>query len=146
MLFNDLEVYSDLSITEVPFDVYANHPSTKIILGVVAEDDGPDEVYEEKDVPRLLQRIGSYEGPYNAWNVSYERAIYANPQHRLKTDLSRWVDTMVLARYVGLPGALKKCVTVPELASPPGTARSQKPPSSSGSVCHLHPPRSPRTR
>jgi DNA polymerase bacteriophage-type len=119
MLFFDLEVYSDVSINDVPFDVYVNHPSTKIVLACAAFDDKAVVAWQTpEEVEEFVQILRTYQGPLNAWNVSYERSIIGNNRYGVKTDLSRWTDTMVLARQVGLPGALKKCVTVPELRVP----------------------------
>lgn len=115
MLFLDLEVYSDVSITDVPIDVYAYHPSTKIILGCVAIDDGDVLVFE--DQMKLLVFLTKYDDrPLNAWNVGFERTVLK--AKGLNTSLSRWTDTMVLARQLGLPGSLKQCSQVEQLRMP----------------------------
>lgn len=122
MLFLDLEVYSDVSITEVPIDVYANHPSTRINLACAAFDDKAvvawgeyqSVVYDE--VEEFLEMLRTYKGPLNAWNVGFERTVLA--AKGVSTPLSRWTDTMVLARQLGLPGSLKMCSQVEQLRMP----------------------------
>lgn len=115
MLFLDLEVYSDVSIKDVPIEVYATHPSTKIILACAGLDDGEIGVYEDPESLRQLLRACK-DGPLNAWNVGFERTVLA--AQGFPTPLSRWTDTMVLARQLGLPGSLKQCVKVPQLEMP----------------------------
>lgn len=118
MIFIDLEVYSDVSITEVPLDVYANHKSTKIILACLSEDESPIEVYEADNLSRLVPRLGS--SLLCAWNVGFERTLLRAAG--FPTKLTRWTDTMVLARRLGLPGSLKMCCKVPQVGMPPSEA------------------------
>lgn len=121
MLFIDLEVFSEASITDVPIDVYATHPSTRIILACAAEDDGPMRTFE--DFVSLTVFLRSLPEPrLCAWNVGFERTVLA--ARGFRTPLSRWEDPMVQARYVGLPGGLKQAAKV-ELLQVPAEAATK---------------------
>lgn len=117
MLFIDLEVYSEVSIKNVPLDVYANHPSTEITLACMAADDEPVYAYERAEVLPVLRAVSTNSYQLCAWNVGFERTVLA--AKGFPTPLSRWTDAMVLARYIGLPGMLKKAIDIPLLAAPP---------------------------
>lgn len=118
MLTIDLEVFSDVDITSNPIDVYANSPSTRIILACIAIDDQPVEVIEEADIPVLgdILRSAPAGEMFLAWNVGFERTVLA--AKGFPTPLSRWHDVMVHARYVGLPGSLKACAKVDLMGVP----------------------------
>lgn len=114
----DFEVFSEVSIKEAPLDVYASHPSTKIILAAYAFDDGPIKVWQESDGPCDELREGLKDGTNTlvAWNVNYERTVLWG--RGLHIPISRWEDPMVHARYAGLPGRLKDCAKIPLLGVP----------------------------
>lgn len=116
MLFLDLEVYSEVDLSSNPIEVYASHPSTKIILACTAVDDRPVKVWKGKDIPEFLSRLRRTKETLNAWNVGFERTVLK--YQGVGTGLDRWVDTMVLARQLGLPGGLKQCCKVPQIRMP----------------------------
>lgn len=124
MLYIDLEVFSEVDLTAAPLDVYANHPSTKIIVACVAFDSGEVLAFADRGdytgIGVFTAMLGSNmvgpKTPLNAWNVGYERTVLAG--RGFPTPITRWHDTMVNARYVGLPGGLKQCCNVDLLGVP----------------------------
>lgn len=113
MLFIDLEVYSDIDLTSSPIDVYATDPSTRIIVACAAFDTGDVLAFADRgDYPGIeaFYSLLKGKGDLNAWNVGYERTVLAGQGYT--TPVERWFDTMVNARYVGLPGGLKQCCAV----------------------------------
>jgi DNA polymerase len=119
MLYIDLEVFSEIDLTSSPLDVYANHPSTKIIVACAAYDNGEVLAFADRgdyeSIESFMALLGG-KGPLNAWNVGYERTVLAG--RGFPTPIERWHDTMVNARYVGLPGGLKQCCAVDLLGVP----------------------------
>lgn len=118
LLHIDFEVYSEVSIKEAPLDVYAFHPSTKIILAAYAFDDGPVKVWQESDGPlaELREGLKDERNTIVAWNVNYERTVLRG--RGLHIPIERWLDPMVWARYAGLPGRLKDVAKIPLLGVP----------------------------
>lgn len=115
MLTVDLEVYSEVNITSNPIDVYATHPSTKIILACVAVDDG--QVFDLENAEQTIHVLKAHKGhQLLAWNVGFERTVLAAAG--FPTPISRWSDVMVHARYVGLPGGLKAAAKVDIMGVP----------------------------
>lgn len=115
----DFEVYSEVDIKSAPLDVYAAHPSTKIILCAWALDEGPVAVWEAdkgRAPAELSAALRDESVEIVAWNTTYERTVLT--AKGLPIRLGRWLDPMVLARYVGLPGSLKACAKVPMLGIP----------------------------
>jgi DNA polymerase len=122
VLYLDLEVYSDVSITDVPLDVYASHPSTRIILACSALEDGEIRTYDTpQKVAQFIWTLREMKGwAFSAWNVGFERTVLA--AQGFPTPITRWTDAMVHARYVGLPGGLKAACKVDLLGVPPEAA------------------------
>lgn len=119
----DLEVYSEVSIKDAPLDVYASHPSTKVILCAFAFDEGPVSVYEPDSQPmpkELLTALRDTSVTFVAWNTGYERTVLRYKGLDIPT--SRCLDPMVYARYAGLPGKLKDCAKIPMIGVPPEAA------------------------
>jgi DNA polymerase bacteriophage-type len=118
LLHIDFEVYSEVSIKSAPLDVYAFHPSTKIILAAYAFDDGPVKVWQESDGPlvELREGIKNTDNILVAWNVNYERTVLRG--RGLNIPIERWTDPMVHARYAGLPGRLKDVAKIPMVGVP----------------------------
>lgn len=113
----DVEVFSEVNIKTAPLDVYAAHPSTKIILCAYAFDDGPVSVWQEGDGKLSPLFLGLHpDDLLVAWNVGYERTVLRG--RGLETPIWRWEDVMVHARYAGLPGRLKDCAKVPMIGVP----------------------------
>lgn len=115
----DLEVYSEVDIKTAPLDVYASHPSTKILMAAYAFDDGPVEVWDADQGPSPTPLRTALRDPnveVVAWNINYERTVLK--YKGLDIPLERWLDVMVLARYAGLPGRLKECAAVPMIGVP----------------------------
>jgi DNA polymerase bacteriophage-type len=119
VLHVDTEFYSPLSIKDYPLDVYASAPGSEILVAAYAFDDGPIRVWEKDQGPCQELRDGLTDPAVmvNAWHCNYERTVFASKGLRIPNE--RWIDTMVLARYAGLPGRLKDCAAVPMIAVPP---------------------------
>lgn len=118
LLHIDFEVYSEVSIKTAPLDVYAFHPSTKIILAAYAFDDGPVKVWQESDGPlaELREGLKDEQNTIVAWNVNYERTVLRG--RGLPIRVERWLDPMAHARYAGLPGRLKDVAKIPLVGVP----------------------------
>lgn len=115
----DFEVYSEVSIKEAPLDVYASHPSTRIILCAYAYDEEPVRVWESdkgKAPEDFKAGLRNPDVQLVAWNIGYERTVLKG--QKFHTPIERWVDPMVHARYAGLPGKLKDCAKVPIIGVP----------------------------
>jgi DNA polymerase len=115
----DFEVFSEVDIKSAPLDVYAAHPSTKIILAAWAIDEGPVAVWEAdkgKAPAEFSAALRNEDVQIVAWNVNYERTVLR--AKGMDAPICRWLDPMAIARYVGLPGSLKNCAKVPLLGIP----------------------------
>lgn len=126
MLYLDLETFSELDLRKVSLDRYASHGSTRILMCAYSGDAGPVELWEEADgvLPAALtDAFRVTPDPsiiLNAWNVNFERTLL---EKRSGVKDRTWFDTMVLARYAGLPGGLKDCNRVPYFASQAETSK-----------------------
>lgn len=114
----DWEYYSPVDIKTAPLDVYAYHPEARIVLGGYAFDEGPLKMWEPDygKCPELKDALCDDRNQIVCWNCGFERTVLA--AKGLYFAVSRFIDVMVHARYVGLPGRLKDCVKVPMLGIP----------------------------
>ena len=112
MLYLDLETFSELDLKTVALDRYTSHPSTRILMCAYAVDDGPMQFWEEGQDRTELERLITSDTCI-PWNASFERATLARVWN---VRAKQWIDAMVLARYAGLPAALKECNKVPFFA------------------------------
>lgn len=114
----DWEYYSPVDIKSAPLDVYAFHPEARIILGAYAFDEGPVTVWEphKGPCPELREALRDDGNFIVNWNCSFERTVLA--AKGLPLPIRRFIDVMVHARYVGLPGRLKDCAKVPMIGVP----------------------------
>lgn len=111
ILHLDYETRSVKDIYECGLDVYSNHPSTEVILASYAFGDGPVTVYQphKENFPKELNE--AFLDPKIiiwAWNCAFERNI-SNWVLGYNIPIRRFKDTMVLARYMALPGSLHEC-------------------------------------
>jgi len=124
LIYLDLETFSELDLRKVSLDRYASHPSTRILMCAYAGEDGPVGLWEDPDpLPDMLTEAFRAIAPgvvLNAWNVNFERTLL---EKRSNVKDRQWFDTMVFARYAGLPGGLKDCNRVPYFASQAQTSK-----------------------
>jgi len=106
----DYETYSDVSLPDVGTSVYAQHPSTEVLMAAYAFDRGPVRQWvpaEGEPIPKeLAQALISPDCEKWAWNASFECAITDNLV--AEVSIPQWRDTMVQALHCSLPGALAK--------------------------------------
>lgn len=118
----DFETASVLDVRRVGAEVYARHPSTRVLCAVVGFATGPGAPVTcirwtpGKPAPsRLVAHIAAGHNVV-AHNAAFERAVIRHvlrPQHRWPTvPRSQWLDTAVLASAVGLPPALDALANV----------------------------------
>lgn len=115
----DYETYSECDLRKTGASVYARHPSTEVLMlaygwsddeikqwvpepglrGQALIDSMPDDLREALHDPSVTLA---------AWNAPFEMAI---TWHTLGLDIPiyRWMDVMVLAYSLSLPGSLDKC-------------------------------------
>lgn len=104
----DYESRSEVDLDVRGLDNYVKDPTTEIILAAYAEGDHKVKLWQPHLEPIPNELREALEDPFvtvAAWNASFERAM---SKHKLGIDkpVSEWVDTMVNARYVSLPGSL----------------------------------------
>lgn len=108
-LFLDFETASVLDLKLVGLDNYAKHPSTHpLMLAWAFDDDEPALWFPHGGrIPPEVQDALESDVELVAWNTSFERFIFLYP---LKTEIpaSRWLDPMVWARHLSLPGSLEE--------------------------------------
>lgn len=111
----DLESRSALDLTVSGLDLYVNHPSTELLMEAWAIDDNPVQIWEPHISPKQpLELREALEDPAItkiSWNASFEREF-----HKWVLDqdipIRFWKDSMVMARYMALPGSLDECGNV----------------------------------
>lgn len=110
-LHQDFESRSVLDIYEVGLDRYATDPTTEILMGAYAFDDGPVKLWlpHESDMPaELLEAVEDPHVIKTAWNSAFERAMYYW-KLGIEVPITQWRDSMIRARYMALPGNLLDC-------------------------------------
>lgn len=111
----DLESRSSLDLGVSGLDLYVNHPSTRLLMEAWAIDDNPVQLWEPHISPKQPSELReALEDPAIikiSWNASFEREF-----HRWVLDqdipIRFWKDSMVMARYMALPGSLDECGNV----------------------------------
>ena len=120
VLWHDLETFSKAPLLKVGAAVYAEDPSTEIILGAYSFD--LDTKVTEWD--KYAEQVGDVETPTEppqeyldaltdpkvlkvAHNASFEYTILSNVQG-VKIPHDQTVDSMILAFYLSFPGKLEK--------------------------------------
>lgn len=123
----DFETFSEADLKKVGQKAYAAHPSTEILLAAYAYDEDPVELYDIAEFCRMADADGgdgtdaSYceqsarqdvidacEDPDTlliAWNVPFERMILRYVWG-IDTPPEKWLDAMVVAYSMSLPGSL----------------------------------------
>jgi len=102
-VFIDFETRSSVSLDSVGGRVYAEHPATEILCVVARLPSGRLIEWCPKNPPPADLFINFDHRVFVAHNADgYDRFIWA----RLGWPRAQWLDTLPLARLVGLPGAL----------------------------------------
>lgn len=105
----DWETRSKVDLTEVGTVRYAKHPSTKALMLAWALNEEPVQQWfpmTQPMPPRLKRLLNDPKIKCAAHNYRFERNIF---RYRLGIDIPirRWVDTMVMAYRLSLPGKLE---------------------------------------
>ena len=110
LLWLDYESSSEVDIELVGSYKYAQDPSTKILMLAYAFGDEDVKIWcpHEGPIPDDLRE--GLEDPFQvlaAWYCVFERLI-TDFVLGIETSIDRWVDPMIICRYLSLPGSLKK--------------------------------------
>lgn len=114
----DFETHSKVDLKKVGLDVYARHPSTKVLMLAYQIDAGDDlgaspvRLWEPHKGPMPAKLVEMLEDPNVrkvAHNAQFERAMI---EHVLMIDspIESWVCTMIMALSLGLPASLATLV------------------------------------
>lgn len=112
ILHCDFETRSLVDLPRKGLDNYLTHSSTKPLMLSWAFDDDEPQLWQPHITPELpkevLQAIRS-DVTLSGWNGGqFERNIFAHCLG-IGTGISRWLDPMVWARHLSLPGSLEEC-------------------------------------
>lgn len=110
-LYLDFETASPLDLRVVGLDRYAKHPLTRPLMLAWAVGDGVVNIWQPhlEPLPKKLMKLLC--DPFVkkvAWSATFEKFIF---EHRLGIDIpwDEWIDPMVSARHLSLPGSLEDC-------------------------------------
>ena len=103
----DYETRSAVDLIEAGLHTYARDKTTRVLMAAWAIDDEPVELWlphvSPKAPPMLRDAMRDPSVEKWAWNANFERAI---TEQTLGLKTEGWRDTMVMALYASLPGAL----------------------------------------
>ena len=109
-LFLDIESFSECDLRAAGPYVYAEHPSTELLLFAFAVDDGPVHVWDATVEPMpktLASRINNPDVMVVVHNAGFERPVLS-ALLGMDTNPTRWHDTMAQAMTLALPASLEK--------------------------------------
>lgn len=105
----DLESYSEVNLLKEGLWVYANHPSTEILMVAYRFNDGPVKIWsidQQEDPPQeLLDGITNLNIEKRAYNAAFEGNMFEGVWG-IPYDWTQWKCTMVEALSLGFPGKL----------------------------------------
>jgi DNA polymerase len=118
-MFIDLETFSECNLGDHGATVYAEHPSTEIMMGAYAFDNGDvlqwdkyalsvGDVMTPEEIPEEVLRVLRDEDKDTlivAWNMSFEFVIFKY-HLGIVLPISRIMDPMINAFYLSFPGKL----------------------------------------
>lgn len=112
ILYLDFETRSALELKEVGLDNYVRHRTTKPLMLAWAVDDGDVQMWLPDEAPmpqKLVNSLNDCEVKKVAWNAGFERNVF---RHCLGIWIpyEEWIDPMVYARYLSLPGNLDEAI------------------------------------
>lgn len=106
----DFETRSVLDLRVVGVDRYVKHPSTKILLLSFAENDNKVEQWQPHLNPKLPSvvddAVHDRDVIIHAFNATFERNVF-NKLLNIWIEYNRWVDSMIWARHMSMPGGLE---------------------------------------
>jgi hypothetical protein len=110
----DAETASGVILGDTSAEVYTSHPSTFLRCIAWALDDGPVQIWKPGEPPPKAFFTASR---FCGHNISFERGLWRyklEPLHGWPPlpPLDYWVDTMILALVLALPGELAKLCKV----------------------------------
>lgn len=119
VLHIDYETYSEVDLRKAGASRYARDPSTEILMLAYGWSDDEIKQWVPKPGLRGQALIDSMPADLReafmdpsvtlaAWNAPFEMAITEHVLG-LETPIERWMDVMVLAYSLSLPGSLEKC-------------------------------------
>jgi DNA polymerase len=108
---HDFETRSAADLGEVGLANYSAHPTTRALLLAWAVDDRPVQLWQAHlHGPDILDEVREllFDPAVikSAWNTPFERAIWRNV-FKIESPASEWMDPMIQARYLSLPGKLE---------------------------------------
>jgi len=118
----DFETYSECDIKN-GIRAYASHPSTEITLAAYAYDNDEPDLYDiandsdprnHSHVAEIIKACNDPDVILIAWNAPFEREILRHVWG-IETPAEKWLDAMVVAFAMSLPGALAGASTVLQL-------------------------------
>lgn len=121
VLWLDLETFSECDLGDCGATVYAEHPSTEIMMGAYAFDNGPvlqwdkyamsvGDVFTPEEIPQEVLDALTAEDDDTlvvAWNASFEFVIFLYSQG-VRIPIKKLMDPMINAFYLSFPGKLEK--------------------------------------
>lgn len=105
----DFETRSSLDLTICGLHNYATHKSTEVVLMAYAFGENKVKVWSPRKEPMPTEAREALSDPWivkHAWNATFERAILKYVLG-LDVPISEFVDPMVCARYLSMPGYLE---------------------------------------
>lgn len=105
----DWETKSDLDLLKVGLDVYARHPSTRVLMGCYSLDEGPWKHWQAHLEPIPQELVDALEDTHCekwAFNAQFERVI-AKLVLKLNVAVKGWRCTMALAYLQSFQGGLE---------------------------------------
>ena len=117
-LYFDFETRSEVDLKGCGLDNYLGHPSTQALLLAYAFDDDPVQLHDFTVDPvfpgDVWSAIESQAVRKVAWNATFEVGV-CDKLYDMRIDLRQWLDPMVLARHMTLPGSLGGCTDALQL-------------------------------
>jgi hypothetical protein len=110
VLHIDFETRSELSLPVCGLHRYTTHGSTQAILLAWAIDDGPPQLFQPhidgQFCPELKDALTDPHVQKAAWNSAFERLVLRY-KFGIRIPMPEWVDPMIQARYMSMPGYLE---------------------------------------
>lgn len=114
IVYLDYEIRSELNLKQTGLYRYASHPSTQITLAAYAVDDEKTDIWEARHGPlpaTLRQFMEDKSIKFCSWNAQFERTI-THEKLGIWIPYNRWIDPMIWARHLSLPGDLDFCCEI----------------------------------
>src|SRR6266702_251037 len=123
VLHCDFETRSLIDLPLRGLHNYVSHPSTKVLMLSWAFDDDDVQLWQPHltpELPKEVRRAIESDVTISAWNATFERDVFQGCLG-IWIDYCRWLDPMVWARHLSLPGSLDECGAI--LGLPPEQAK-----------------------